>query len=218
MAFPVVQTADTKSGTVTSNSTSWTATYPTNIAQGDLILAFAGTDGGSNPSWGGSGWRSMSNSQSSYVTLDVAAKIANGTESGNLTITLAASEQGSWRIFRITGWSGLLYDPMSTARIDFPSSTPTPATLNASWTDDTLWVAACAVDTSRTVTAFPSNYTNTSSDVSGGANGATLAICFRELRAASETPGTFTISNSDNWITETIAIRPKTPNPWDTIV
>jgi len=45
VAFPIIQTADTKTGHVTANSTSWTLTYPTNLVSGDLILAFVATDG-----------------------------------------------------------------------------------------------------------------------------------------------------------------------------
>lgn len=219
MAFPAVQTADTKNGTVTSNSTSWTLTYPTNLASGDLILAFVATDGNTTttPSWP-AGWVSTATTDSNTATtLIVAKKLSAGTETGNFTLTLPASEQGGWRIFRITGWGadlGTTFDNTSTSKdvviasTSGASTTPNPPSLDPDpWgTEDVLWVAAMAADTSRTISTFPTNYTTTSSDVSGGATGATLATSFRNVNAASEDPGTYTISASDDWVAATVAI------------
>src|SRR4051812_25221320 len=108
MAFPTIQTADTKSGTVAANATSWTFTYPTNIAAGDLLLAFVASDGGgcydgtalSFPA----GWvvvAASRDSVSNNVSFALAAKIALGSETGTFTVTVRASEQGAWRVFRI---------------------------------------------------------------------------------------------------------------------
>lgn len=237
MAFATVQTADTKSGTVTTNSNSWTLTYPTNIASGDLLLACLAHDGGSytgasafpfendaaiTTTWP-SGWQSLGargdtlppafQNSTSAVALFVSYKIAIGTESGNFTATLGNSdtEQGGWRVFRITDWFGSSggITTLGSGSGGTTSSTPNPPSVTPSWgADDTLWVAAMAADTSRTVSAFPTNYTTTSSDVSGGAGGATLGVAFRSLNAASQDPGTFTISANDDWACFTVAIRP----------
>jgi hypothetical protein len=113
MAFPTIQGADTKNGTQASNSTSWTLTYPTNIASGDLLLAFIGSDGGG--AYDGTalsfpaGWVVVAanrDSSSNNVSFAIAAKIAAGTETGTFTVTMRATEQGGWRVFRITGWYG----------------------------------------------------------------------------------------------------------------
>lgn len=227
MAFPVIQTADTKNGTVTSNSSSWTLTYPTNLASGDLILAFVATDGNST-SGGAPGLPANWNSYYGHdgggnVTGIIAAKISDGTETGTFSMTLSASEQGGWRIFRITDWfgsgipatdSGLTStakngDGLSVFGAGSASSTPNPPSLDpANWaTEDTLWFATCHVDTSRTISVFPLADLNTS-DVSGGAGGATLGLCTLNDAVASKDPGTFTISTSDDWVAATVAVRP----------
>ncbi len=218
MAFPTVQDADTKTGLVTTNSNSWTLTYPTNLASGDLILAFVATDGATIPTWP-SGWLE-DHINNGANTLHVAKKLSAGTESGNFTLGLSASEQGAWRIFRITGWEGTIgtvfgnagscgaaVDVLSTT--GSPSLNPDPASLDPStWaTEDTLWFAACSVDTSRTISVYPLSGRNTA-DVSGGAGGATLGLCTTESAVASLNPGTFTISSSDDWVAATVAIRP----------
>jgi hypothetical protein len=93
-------------------------------------------------------------------------------------------------------------------------STPDPPSLNPSnWdVEDTLWLTAVSVDTSRTVTDHSNwdgaGFTDYADYVSGGNNGATLAIARLESAAASVDPGTITISSSDDWIAATIAIRP----------
>lgn len=212
MAFPTVQDADTKSGTVTSNSTSWTLTYPTNLHVGDLILAFVATDGDTDttPSLP-AGWTIYwSEAAGRAETGMVAAKVSDGTESGSFTLSLPASEQGAWRIFRIIGWYGTLADGLDVGLDAVQTgSTPDPPSLNpASWaTEDTLWFAACAVDTSRTISVYPLADRNTA-DVSGGAGGATLGICSTTSAVSSLDPGTFTISASDDWDAFTIGIRP----------
>jgi len=234
MAFPQVVDADTQSGTVTSNSTSWTLTYPTNLQAGDLILAMVATDGGTLDRTWPSGWVAVQRNSGSAATLHVAAKTSDGTESGTFSLGLGSSEQGAWRIVRIVGWfGGLFTDAASGSNITnpaspegtgidvelsgfSPSSVPDPPNLNPGGWDieDTLWIAAMAADTSRTVSGYPSNLTtDNDSLVSGGANGATLAWARTESAVASLDPGTFTISTSDDWAAVTIAIRPSAAPP-----
>jgi hypothetical protein len=221
MAFPTVVDADTKNGTVTSNATDWVMTYPTNLVSGDLILAFIGSDGNSvGPTAIPGGWvekvRGGSNGANSLLTL---AKISDGTETGNFTVTLSASEQGGWRVFRITGWfGGSLGTTQGNDADGFrmvatitgsPSANPDPPANNpANWdVEDTLWFAVCSLDTSRTISVYPLADRNTA-DVSGGSTGATLGVCSTTSTVASLDPGTFTISASDDWAAMTVAVRP----------
>jgi len=218
MAFPTVQTADTQSGTVTSNSTSWTITWPTNLASGDLILLVVATDG--NPSLSGSPFGSFVSVQidSAANHLSFSKKVSDGTETGTWTVLLSASEQGAWRIFRITGWEGTLgtvfaNNASSGAVVAVTNNgtdaNPDPLSVDPfNWTtENTLWIAATSVDTSRTISVYPLADLNTA-DISGGAGGATLGICMANDTVSSKDPGTFTISTGDDWLTATIAIRP----------
>lgn len=217
MTFPTVQDGDTKNGTQTSNSTSWTGTYPTNIASGDLLLMFVASDG--NPAVTSTGWTQVGTDAVSACNVNCLAKIAAGTETGTFTISVSASEQGAWRIFRITGWFGSGLPTSNNAHdgagvdsagaLGGASSTPDPPNLDpGQWaTEDTLWFATCGVDTSRTISVFPLADRN-SSDVSGGAGGATLGLCSTNSAVSSLNPGTFTISTSDDWGALTVAVRP----------
>jgi hypothetical protein len=216
VASPTVQTTDTKNGTVTSNSASWTLTYPTNLASGDLILAFVASDGDNNMTFP-AGWTQNFIGSSSAVTLNFAKKLSNGTETGTFSVT-GASEQGGWRVFRITDWEGTIGTIFSNLAAsgsvveeatNGSSSTPDPPSLDpVNWaTEDTLWFAACGVDTSRTISVYPLADNNTA-DVSGGSGGATLGLCSTNSAVSSLDPGTFTISASDDWAAVTVAVRP----------
>lgn len=216
MAFPTIQTADTKNGTQTSNSASWTLTYPTNLASGDLILGFLGADGDNSLSLP-AGFEQQGNSPGA-VQLWVFAKVSDGTETGTFTATLGAAEQGGWRIFRVTGWHGSGITNLNGAGIAIattvtgsPSANPNPPSLDpANWaTEDTLWFATCAVDTSRTISVYPLA-NNQTADVSGGSTGATLGVCTLNDAVGSKDPGTFTASASDDWAAATVAVRPAT--------
>lgn len=219
MAFPQIASADTQSGTVTSNASIWNLTYPTNLAAGDLIFGALALDGATGISASWSGFVNAKRNPGA-VSLWVGKRVSDGTESGTFSVDLDAAEQGSWRVFRIPAatWEGTLGTTFenvaaSGSVVMFPanaaSSTPDPPLLTPNnWgAEDTLWFALAGVDTSRTVSVFPLP-DNQTSQVSGGSGGATLAICTQNLNASSLNPGTFTISASDDWIAFTIGIRP----------
>lgn len=222
MAFPAVQTADTKNGVVTTNDASWTITYPTNLVSGDLMIGFIACDGGAVPSTTDfNGFTTIVEFSAGAVATSCFVRVSDGTETGTFECPISGSEQGGWRIYRITGWFGGTVTGTGGATHDAtnlsgtsttsgsPSSTPDPANLNpANWdVEDTLWIAAAGVDTSRTVSVYPLADLNTA-DVSGGAGGATLALCMANSAVASLNPGTFTISASDDWACLTVAVRP----------
>jgi hypothetical protein len=221
MAFPQIVDADTKNGTVTANSASWSLTYPTNLQSGNLILLLAGVDGSVTPTLP-AGWITGSSSAGA-ATIIAAKKLSNGTETGAFTLGLSASEQGAWRVIRLTGWEGTIGTTFLNASasdgsaIGIFASGPPGGTTNAShalidpvnWgAEDTLWIIAVAFDTSRTVTSFPIDTVDQGSLVSGGSNGATLAWGRRELNATSWDPQNWGMDTSDDWGTVSIAVRP----------
>ena len=226
---PTIQHGDTQSGVVTSNSTSWTLTYPTNIASGDLLLAFMAIDGSSTGAFP-AGWEEQSHFTQGAVSWIGAVKSATGSETGTFSVT-TSSEQGAWMILRITNWFGgslwitqspsantgadtdslsyTILNASGSATLDPPSDNP------ANWdVEDTLWFAIASVDTSRTFSAYPTGYLPGSSIwdfVSGGAGGASLSVQYKRATAGSEDPGTFTISTADDNETVTLAVRPAAP-------
>jgi hypothetical protein len=217
VAFPQIVDADTKNGVQTSNSLTWTLTYPTNLQSGDLILALLASDGNTLPVWPLGFVQRDGNTGA--VSLHWAKKLSGGTESGTFSVTLSASESGGWRVFRITNWGGTLGTDYTNgdATRDLgtfdTNANPNPGEHSPTWgAADTLWIAACGVDTSRTISVYPLTGRNTA-DVSGGSGGATLGVCTTESAVGFLDPGTFTISNSDDWSTSTTAIRPAAGGP-----
>lgn len=181
--FPKVQNADTKSGIVSSNSTSWPLEYPTNIAADDLLFAILSSDG-SNAGGGTwpAGWIAQGYTAANAVSLIIAKKKAVGSETGSFNVTGLTSEQGNWRIFRITDWEGTLgtWAPPSAVEISAPNgaanSNPDPRILDPSWEDDTLWCAIEANDHSDTIVSYPSGFMVSRSAQAGGTNGSGLGI------------------------------------------
>lgn len=233
MAFPSISAADTQTGSVTSNSTTWALTYPTNCANGDLITACVASDGNQVAGTWPSGWVTVRFSAAgSAAALILAKKKSDGTETGSFNVTGLNSEQGPWRTMRIPAaqWEGTLGTGWDNGGSSSGSVTinslfgttgtdanPNPGSLDPfNWaTEDTLWIAVSANDGTPTYTGFPTNYTqqdhSTSgghSQSSGGAGGAGLGTAFRKNAASSEDPGTFTLSGADDWVAITIGIRP----------
>ena len=189
MAFPTIDDVDTTTGLITSNSSSWTITYPANIAAGDMLLLFVSSDGTSGFTTP-AGFVKKVAGGTVAVNGALFAKLAAGTETGTFTLTVAASEQGSWRFFRLPAADffagtigtastddGTALGVVAAAATEANSANPDPANLDpTNWaTEDTLWIATCMVDTSRTISVYPLADRNTA-DVSGGAGGATLGL------------------------------------------
>jgi hypothetical protein len=209
MAFPAV--ASSVNTTTTSNSTSHTLTYPGSIASGDLLLAFGALDGTPTVSGWPTGWNEIIDRANAAVAMFWAYKFADGTESGNFTLTSSASEQGSFYVIRITG-AHASTAPASTSATGVSNGLNCGPLNPADWDiEDTLWLGLGAVDTSRTITVWPSNSPdNRNSSPSGGAGGATAAFCSGESATSFYNPSstTWAISSNDEWIAAAIAVRP----------
>lgn len=223
-AFPQVIDGDAPNGLVTTNSASWTGTYPTYCKSGDLLVCFLSRDGAGSGSSFPTNWVNIAFANSGANTLEIFVKKSDGTETGTFTMTInAGSEQGAWLIWRIAAstWDGTMTTGLGnqaasgavcTTYTTGVSATPDPPSLDPfNWaTESTLWLAACSVDTSRTFSGYPSTFGFTYNAVSGGAGGASLGLARLESAVSSLDPGTFAISASDDWGVATIAIRPYT--------
>ncbi len=225
MTVPVLQTADTQSGSQTSDSTSWSLTYPTNIVRGDLLLAVQTNDGGAGATWPAD-WQPVAagSSPGPASRTNCAVKSALGTETGNFTVTLSVAEQGVWVVYRITSWYGCVgsinfgggwnisvggADTAEGGAAQGTSTAPNSTTINpGAWgANDVMWVAVCGFDGAAVATGFPSGYSNTLAQSSGGAEGAGHAIAFKTGNAATDDPGAFTLDISEEWAAWAFAIR-----------
>ena len=132
-----------------------------------------------------------------------ATKADNGET--NIAITSSASCESSWQVRRISGCD-LSVTPEYQTSVASGVSTVTPGTLSITGGPlDALIVCDTAIDGARTATSFPTTpatFINTSTaGTGGGGTSVGGAFCDLERTALSSiTPGTFTISGSDDYV------------------
>lgn len=216
MAFPVI--VDSPTTVQATNSTSWTINVPAHNA-GDILLFICGFDGApvvnSITAVNGVAWTlNLVNTANGTANKLYAAWLratSNQASAMTVTMTLGTTEQGVGRVWAIRGAHTTTAPAVGTA-VTGSNTTPNPPSLNpAGWdVEDTMWFAAANTDAAVTATAFPSNMTTATgfTDVSGGGNGAGLHTCRHQLAGASLDPDTFTLSATETWVAQTIAIRP----------
>lgn len=86
------------------------------------------------------------------------------------------------------------------------SATPQPAALTPSWDEsDCKWIAFAGWNSAILAESYPANYNEQQDTDSVSLAGAGIAM--RDLAAATETPGPFTIASSLHYATITVAVR-----------
>jgi hypothetical protein len=208
LAFPLIsgntQTAET------GNSATKTLTYPVSIDSGDLLILFIGHDSVSGTPFGSypSGWVELYDGANSDHAGAVAYKIADGTESGNFTVTANDSERAHHVTLKITGWHGTTAPELTSNTGN--SINPDPPSITPSWgSEDNLIIAACIHDNTDTdwpVVTFP--YTNNQIDNSATVSSVGVGICADEDTSTTVNPGTYEMTGTDRWTAWTIAVRP----------
>jgi len=217
--FPVV--VGVQAGVQSSDSSTWTLTYPSPIQANDLLLLFAATDGNATSVSLPAGWTALGSGSGfgsdGNVSLIYFYKIATGSESGNFTLTLGAIERGAWRIRRIAAatWHGTTPPERTSGGIVVGNSTtPNPPQVIASWgSDDNLFFVLFGVDGNVTVSAYPINYVDGVSDSPGSVLGALLGSAHRELTSLANDPASATISLTEQWGALTVVVRPALAAP-----
>jgi hypothetical protein len=179
------------------------------IQENDLLIAFAAFDGNPTIAWP-TDWTEIKDEagNGSAVRAGVAWKRAIGGESGTIAITTSASEGGGVRIFCIRGAS-LASAPAISSGVSSAAANANPDSLDpGGWaTENTLWIAAVAVDGGIDVTAAPAGYFDLGATRWNNAAGATIATAFKRASASSEDPGAFTHAAEDTRAF-TVAVRP----------
>lgn len=208
MAFPTI--AATSQGNDAVNTTNHTVNLPTGIASGHLLLIFMGMDGNTSITWP-AGWSILATDTNAGGdgTLSVAYRIADGSEGSSISVTTAASEAGSYICWRVTGWHGTT-PPEAGTPATGTSTTPDPPSVTASWgSADNLFIAVTVWGSSSTnISGYPTNYSvSQMTDGASNSNIGAIALAGRELAAASDDPGTFSII-STAWVANTIVVRP----------
>lgn len=217
----VFPTQDSRSTAITTNSTSWSIAVPAHNS-GDLLLLVLGTDGAptinSISAVNGVSWTlNLINTANGTANKLYAAWLrATSTQATdiNVTVALSATEQGIVRVWAITGAHASTAPAVGTV-VTGTSTTPDPPNLDpAGWaTEDTMWFAVVSTDAAVSATGYPSNMDTATgfTDVSGGGNGAGLHTCRASSAVSALNPNTFSLSASETWVAQTIAIRPAPP-------
>lgn len=208
MAFPVVDSI-----TVSTFSTAATAhlvTMPATVNSGDLLTvlfssAWATPDTVATPS----GWSLLSANSRTNIQFGVYYKIADGTEDGTtVDFVTTNARKAVAQVYRISAWHGTTPPEVGTAA-NLGDTQPDPPSLTPSWgADDTLWLASFGSAGNPTITVVPTSYTNENDDSTTTPTAATVGSARRELNATSDDPSAYTITASQNWVAQTLAVRP----------
>jgi hypothetical protein len=213
VAFPTatVSVGVNESSSATGNRN---ITIPS-CAAGDLLLAVVSSDG--NPTFTGTLISNMTSlvakaANGTAVTAQVLYRICTGSETSPWVLSLSASEacQVGMILIPAASWHGPT-PPEAVAWVNVDTINPDPPTLNpAGWgTEDTLWIAVTTYDNGAvTLNAYPTNYADDQTSIRGNISSSGQGIATRSLNAASDDPGTFTLSASEDTLTTTIAVRP----------
>ena len=170
---------------------------------GDRLLIIFGTNENA-PALTASGWNFVTDNR-----LQVAWRNCDGSEGSSVSISGGGSRNVAYFSLRIeAGTFDSSTSPEFGTLATATSTTPDPPSLTTSWgAKETLWFAAATRnDTDWEVTDYPSGWDYIRGDTSFG-SAQPCAIASKRSSNATEDPGTFTISASATWYTNTIAIR-----------
>ena len=211
MTFPTVETTTTSEHNI--NDQSQVVSLPSGIVSGDLILVFLSVNGTPSITWPSSpSFTKIDDVENTgECVLSVAYRQSDGTEGATITITTGADAKSSATAYRISGHENpSTQAPEMSMGVTGTTGGPDPDNLTPTGgAEDFLWIAAHARDRSTTTTAAPTNYTNLLQVAHSDAPlGASTASARRNLNAASENPGTFTVDNNNDWSAATIAVHP----------
>lgn len=206
--YPVVESRVVS--VFSTNTTTHNVTMPATINDGDLLFLPIVNDGGATITTP-TGWTQHGTVDASgQGRMTIFARVATGALAGTtVNFVTSATEQMACTVYRISNWygtlAGLAISSMSLI------GTPDPPSLTSGFgAVPTLWIAMIATSSSYTLTpaTAPTNYTNIQQAISTVSTaGGQMWTAERELTAASENPGAFSMATSDNFVTGTFAIR-----------
>jgi len=216
MAFPTVQGTQTSS--TNTAGTSHTFTLPASIASGELLLLLVSIGSTAATFDALAGWTELLD-ESAAAGLKIIYRIATGGDA-NPTFTSSASTRSAGIAFRISFHDSATNAPQIGTTATGSSVNPNPPTCTPTGgAKDYLYIAVCGssgeqADDGTYCTAFPTNYDSNQLEKTCGTAGTNLggmiAAATRNLNAASDDPGTFTVSENAAWRAQTVVVHPAT--------
>ena len=216
MASPQAPTAAGDSAQVADQGTSAVPSKPSNVAEGDAMVAILERAGVTTTITPPSGWSERSNTDHDGGNTTTWTKVAGASEPSTYTWSWSSSSKYVCIIQRVTGAD----TTTPVAGVGTPATgdndTPDPPEVSGLTSDDYLAVTLVGQE-GASVTFTPStNYTeNAEGGTSGGPPGANCAahVQHREFTGTSENPGTVSSSDSDGWCAVTIVFAPGASGP-----
>jgi hypothetical protein len=210
--------------TENDGGTSHTLSLPATVDEQDLLIMLVSYgDDDTQASGFPSDWTQIQApvDSSNVVTTFVYAKVADGTEDGgtfDFSTTASALVQGQcYRIDAGTHYG--ITDPteiIEAGTAVLSTGSPNPPSLTASWGSDwNLFIAMCGIDTEPTISSYLTDYTDgqESRGGAGGSTASTLGSARLESVKATDDPGAFTPSAGDDYVANTLVIRPEVSVP-----
>lgn len=205
MAFPVDQDRVTTDSA--TSGTSHSLNLPGSIASGDYLVAAVRCPASTTISWP-AGWteQEQSNADASDDETSIAWRVADGTEGATITITLGTSRVLVGICYRITGANGIAFSASTVGSASQPDSPNLTDILTSA--RDILWLSLGGCDDSETLTSGPTSYSNATvqGSTATGTSGCTVYGASRQLNAASENPGAWTLGSTSIWTAWTVAL------------
>lgn len=231
MAFPTLTaqnpTADSSTGGAaisgSTAATSHNVGLPATVNANDLLLVFGRVTVTGTVAITGGGWTIVQDSSdaSNDVTFWAYKNIfAIGNEDGtSITVTHGSGKMVAHTMAIAGAENPATQPPQSSTVAIGASTTPNPTTCTPTGgAKDYLWIWFGSWEGEQTLSkTTPTNYTD-QPDISTGTGGTVDTNCQlktarRALNAASEDPGSVTISVSDQWTAWCIAVHPFTAPP-----
>lgn len=215
MAFPSVRSTATTNGTTASATP--VVNLPATIRAGDVLLAIVRVAASGAIGWP-AGWNELFDDASDAAAADQAAmawRKADGTEGATITLSSGNGKFAAC-VRAVQDAADPNIQPPEFATLAIGTSTaPNPGSLTPTggakdylW----MWVGCWEGEQTSPPAGNPTNYSSPSGANSG--TGGTVdtnvrvATAIRQLNAASEDPGSWTISVSDDWTATVVAFHP----------
>jgi len=213
---PVVETTATTNGTTATANAA--VNLPSGIVSGDLLLVLhRSASNTTSHAVSGGGWTNLFNDDSdgSNDRISLWYRQADGTEGATITITQTSSKFASIA-YRISGAENpSTQAPEFATLVTGTDAAPNPGSLSPTggaksylW----LWMGGWEGEQTSPPAGNPTDYSSPLGADSGTAGltatNCRVAAAQRTLNAASENPGSWTISVSDDWTATVVAVHP----------
>lgn len=212
--FPWINVTAIATTSSSGNTTSHTVNLPSIVGTsgGKLCCILFGVDG--NATVSATGWTATAQANSSgNCSAQVLYKWLTGSEGATVSVTTSASETLQAVAFVVEDAHGSTAPEVATVTAGTVETLLNPPNLTPSWgAANTLWVPFVVQDSSggtgSQALSQPVRYLWLQELLAANTGHVYLGSAYRWLNAASEDPGTFRVSNGEQYAGLNVAIRP----------